>query len=94
MIGKLIKEERFLHQGIDHHLFAAQSEQNPHEVRFEVRCIPPGADTFETVYERIVDFSDLVTECPDTPLSRFIEAELAAVRLEIFAEEAPHAHDP
>lgn len=94
MVGHIIVEDRFLHQGIDHHLFVTRSESNGNEFRFEVRCIPPGKSEFESIYERIVDFTAMLAHCPNTTVDQLIDAELTSVRLEVFAEEAPHAHDP
>ena len=50
MRGHIIAEDRFLHQGIDHHLFVTQADGAEHEYRFEVRRVAPGADRAETVY--------------------------------------------
>ncbi len=94
MIGHIVVEDRFLHQGIDHHLFVTQSEENEYEFRFEVRCIPQGKAEYESVYERVVDLTDMLAQCPNTTVNQLIEAELSSVRLEVFADEAPHAHDP
>lgn len=94
MIGHIVAEDRFLHQGVDHHLFVTRSETNENEFRFEVRCIPPGRSEQETIYERVVDFTEMLAQCPNTTVDQLIDAELTAVRLEVFADEAPHAHDP
>ena len=94
MIGQIVEEERFLHQGIDHHLFVVRSEENESEYRFEVQCVPPGDDERHTIYERIVDFSEQLDQSAGATIDQLIGAELAAIRLEVFADEAPHANDP
>ncbi len=94
MRGHIVTEDRFLHQGIDHHLFVTRSEENENEFRFDVRCMQPGAEKHETIYERTVDFSDMLEQCPGTAIDHLIDAELTAIRLEVFAAEAPHANDP
>ena len=94
MIGHIIAEDRFLHQGIDHHLFVVRGEENENEFRFEVRCIQPGKTEQETIYERTIDFTDLLAECPANNVVELISAELASIRLKVFADEAPHANDP
>lgn len=94
MIGYIVAEERFLHQGIDHHLYVTRSDENGNEFRFEVRYIPPGTDEYETLYERMVDFTDQLEQCPNTNIDQLINAELAAIRLEVLADEEIHAHDP
>ncbi len=94
MRGHIIAEDRFLHQGIDHHLFVIGIENGENEFRFEVTCIPPGGDTPETVFERIVDFSTQLTQYPDTTIDQLISAELTAVRNSVFACEDLLSHDP
>jgi hypothetical protein len=56
--------------------------------------MPPGTARQETIYERTVDYSGLLKQCDGNTLDQLIEAELAAIRLQVFAEEAAHAHDP
>lgn len=94
MIGHIVAEDKFLHQGIDHHLFVTRSEVNENEFRFEVRCVQPGKAEHESIYERIFDFTETLTQCPGTMIDQLVDAEMTAVRLEVFAAEAPHAHDP
>lgn len=94
MRGQIVTEDRFLHQGIDHHLFVSRSEENENEFRFDVRCLPAGTDRHETIYERTVDYSDMLHQCSDNTIDQLIEAELAAIKLKVFADEARHANDP
>ncbi len=94
MIGHIIAEERFLHQGVDHHLFVSAIEGAENEFRFEVRRIPPGGTEPSTVFEKTVDFTALLDQCPNTTLDQLIAAELAAARCEVNSEEEIHAHDP
>lgn len=94
MIGHIIEEERFLHQGIDHHLFVTRSEENENEFRFEVRRIPPGGDHQETLFEKIVDLSAELAQCPNTTMDQLITAELESIKHDVLVEEDIHAHDP
>jgi hypothetical protein len=94
MRGHIIAEKQFLHQGIDHRVFVTAIENAEKEYRFEVRCIAPGADHAETVYEKVVDLSSAFTQCPNTTIDQLINAELSAVKREVNAEEDTHTHDP
>lgn len=90
MRGRIIAEERFLHQGIDHHLFVTGIEGARHQYRFEVRRILPGHEEPATEFEKTVDFSDR----PDGPIEELLQAELRAIKQAVTDEEALHAHDP
>ena len=57
MRGHIIAEDRFLHQGIDHHMFVTGIDNTENEYRFEVRRILPGGDQPETEFEKTLDFS-------------------------------------
>ncbi len=94
MIGHIVAEDKFLHQGIDHHLFVVRSEKNENEFRFEVRRIAPGDDQAESIYEKTVDFSATLKTCPNTTIDQLIDAELNSIRQDVNAEEEIHAHDP
>ena len=94
MRGHIVAEDRFLHQGIDHHLFVTQIENEENEYRFEVTRIPPGGATPETVFEKLVDFSSRLKQGRDLTLEQLIAAELSSVRDAVFADEDIHAHDP
>ena len=56
MRGHIIAEDRFLHQGVDHHVFVTGIESMENEYRFEVRRIPPGRAEPETEFEKTIDF--------------------------------------
>lgn len=94
MRGHIIVEDRFLHQGIDHHLFVTASDGAEHEYRFEVRCIPPGKDEPESVFEKTEDLSAQLARCPNTTIDQLINAEVSAIKHTINIEEEIHAHDP
>lgn len=94
MRGHIIAEERFLHQGIDHHLFVTSADGAEHEYRFEVRRIPPGGDHAESIFEKTEDLSTPLTQCPNTTIDQLINAELTAVKKAVIAEEDLHANDP
>ncbi len=94
MRGHIIAETQFLHQGIDHHLFVTAIENAEHEYRFEVRRIAPGADHPETVFEKVVDLSAELAQCPNTTIDQLINAELSSIKHEVNIEEDIHAHDP
>ena len=94
MRGRIIAEDKFLHQGTDHHVFVTAIENAGNEYRFEVRRIAPGADHPETVYEKVVDLSSAFAESPNTTIDQLINAELSAVKREVNAEEDIHANDP
>jgi len=93
MRGHIICEERFLHQGSDHHLFVTQADGAMHEYRFEVRRLVPGNDEPETVFEKTEDFSEAIQNKPSTA-NELIQAELEAIKQAVTAEEKIHAHDP
>ena len=94
MRGHIIAEEQFLHQGIDHHIFVTAIENADSEYRFEVRRIAPGAAHAETVYEKVVDLSSTLAQCPNTTIDQLIRAELDNIKHEVSTEEDIHAHDP
>jgi hypothetical protein len=94
MRGRIITEDRFMHQGIDHHVFVTGIEGVDHEYRFEVRRIPPGSDAPETEFEKTVDFSGRLTQSPDRTIEQLIQAELSAIKKAVNDEEDIHAHDP
>ena len=94
MRGHIIAEEQFLHQGTDHQVFVTAIENAENEYRFEVRRLAPGTDHAETVYEKVVDLSSTIAQCPNTTIDQLISTELSAVRHEVSAEEDIHAHDP
>ena len=90
MRGHIIKENRFLHQGIDHHLFVTGIENSEHEYRFEVRRTPPGGDHSETVFEKTINFSGRT----ESSIEERLSAELQTIQKEVTDEEDIHAHDP
>ena len=90
MRGHIVAEERFLRQGVDHHLFVTGIENFEHEYRFEVRRIPPGSDHPETIFEKTFDFSGQ----PKSSIDELIKAKLQAIQKEVTEEETIHAHDP
>lgn len=92
MRGHIIAEDKFMHQGIDHHLFVTQSDGAEHEYRFEVRRIAPGADQAETIYEKTEDLSKWVAK--DNDIGELLCDELTLIKKEVFAEEDLHANDP
>jgi len=94
MRGHIIAEEHFLHQGTDHHAFVTAIENAENEYRFEVRCITPGGDHPEPIYEKVVNLSTDLTRRPNTTIDQLIDAEIMAIRHEVCAEEDIHAHDP
>jgi len=94
MRGHIIAEERFLHQGIEHHLYVTASDGAEHEYRFEVRRLPAGGDHRETVFEKTEDLSEQLIQCPNTTVDQLIYAEMTAVRRAVLEEEDLHAHDP
>ncbi len=94
MIGHIVAEDRFLHQGIDHHLFVVRSEQNESEFRFEVRRTTPGGDHPESIYEKTVDLSGQLGKCPNTTMDQLVTAELDAIKRKVSSEEDIHVHDP
>ena len=94
MRGHIIHEERFLHQGIDHHLFVTQADGAEHEYRFEVRQLVPGSDQHKTVFEKTEDFAPTLRKGALTA-EQLIESKLAAIKQTVTAEEDDlHAHDP
>jgi hypothetical protein len=94
MRGHIITEDRFLHLGTDHRLFVTEIENVENEFRFEVTRIPPGGDAPETVFEKLVNFSVQLAQCPDTTIDQLVNAELTAVRNAVSDDEDLHAHDP
>lgn len=94
MRGHIIAEDRFMHQGIDHHLFVTQADSTEHEYRFEVRRTAPGDDRAETVFEKTEDLSALLAQCPNTTIDQLINAELRAIKKSVSTEEDLHANDP
>jgi hypothetical protein len=94
MRGHIITEERFLHQGIDHHLFVTDIEGTEHEYRFEVRRIAPGGDSSETIYETTEDLSSRLANQPETEAEAVLWGELERIKKEVLAEENLHANDP
>ena len=94
MRGHIIVEDRFMHLGIDHHLFVTASDGADHEYRFEVRRVAPGADHPETIFEKTEDLSPLMSKCPNTTINQLIDAEVQTIRNSVNAEEDMHANDP
>ncbi len=95
MRGHIIAEDRFLHQGIDHHVFVTASDGIDYEYRFEVRRTAPGTAHPETIFEKTEDLSRLLKQCPNTTVDQLITAELQAVKRTVTGEEDEiHAHDP
>ena len=94
MRGHIIAEERFLHQGVDHHLFVTGIDDAENEYRFEVRRIPPGSDQPETVFEKTIDFSAPSDQRPAEPIDKLIHIELEAIKKTVNEEEDIHTHDP
>ncbi len=94
MRGHIIAEKQFLHQGIDHHVFVTAIDNAEKEYRFEVRCIAPGGEHPETIYEKVINLSSALAQQPNSTIDQLIEAELTAIRHEVYAEEDIHAHDP
>jgi len=94
MRGHIIAEMQFLHQGIDHHAFVTAIENTEYEYRFEVRRIAPGGDRPETIYEKVIDLSHELSQCPNTTIDQLINAELSSIKQKVNAEEDIHAHDP
>jgi hypothetical protein len=94
MRGHIIAEDKFLHMGIDHHLFVMQVDGAEHEYRFEVRRTAPGAVDAETIYEKTEDLSDRLSGASETDIGEILSSELAVIKQEIFDEEDLHIHDP
>jgi hypothetical protein len=94
MRGHIIAEERFLHQGNDHHLFVTKVDESKYEYRFEVRCMVPGGEHAETVFEKTEDLADQLNQCPNTTIDQLVTAEMNAIRKAVFEEEDLHANDP
>lgn len=94
MRGHIIAEDRFLHQGMDHHLFISQADGAEHEYRFEVRRITPGNEHPETIYEKTEDLSDWISRDSQTNIGELLCDEITIIKKEIFAEEDIHTHDP
>jgi|GEM_PF-6713819 len=94
MRGHIIAEDRFLHQGIDHHLFVTGIESIENEYRFEVRCIRPGGAEPETVFENCINYTEALGQAAGRSVDELIQAELATIRSAVFADEDLHVHDP
>ncbi len=94
MRGHIVAEERFLHQGMEHHLFVSQGDGAEHEYRFEVRRIAPGSDHPETIYEKTEEFTTVLAKDPNTNIGELLCAELTLIKKKVFAEEDLHANDP
>jgi hypothetical protein len=94
MRGHIIAEDKFLHQGLEHHTFVTGIEHADHEYRFEVRRIPPGGDQPETIYEKTEDFSARLKTGSDAEIGELLCNELTVIKKEVFAEEDLHANDP
>lgn len=94
MRGHIIAEDKFMHQGIDHHLFVTQADGAQNEYRFEVRRIAPGADHAETIYEKTEDLTPWMEQDPNAEIGQLLCNELGVIKKEVFAEEDLHAHDP
>lgn len=94
MRGHIIAEDRFLYQGVDHHLYVTASDGADFEYRFEVRRVPAGGEHQETLFEKTEDLSAQLAQCPNTTIDQLIQAEMTAVRRAVFAEEELHANDP
>ena len=94
MRGHIITEDKFMHQGIDHHLFVTQADGAENEYRFEVLRIPPGGDHAETIYEKTEDSSAWLKKDPTTIIGELLCEEMTIIKKAIFAEEDLHANDP
>ena len=94
MRGHIIAEDRFLHQGIEHHLFVTQVDGAEYEYRFAVKRMAPGADHPETMYEKVEDLSSRFSKNAELEIGELLCNELGAIKKEIFEEEELHAHDP
>jgi len=94
MRGHIIAEDRFLHQGIDHHLFVTGIDDAEHEYRFEVRRILPGTDQPETVFEKTEDLSIPLAQNTGASVDQLIDAELRAIKKSVTDEEIIYANDP
>ena len=94
MRGHIIAEDRFLHQGMDHHLYITQADGAENEYRFEVRRIAPGTDRPETIYEKTEDLSAWFDKDPKVNIGELLCDEITIIKKGIFAEEEIHAHDP
>ena len=93
MRGHIITEDRFLHQGMDHHLFVSQADGAENEYRFEVRRIAPGKDQPETVYEKTEDLTAPLA-ASGSAVEELLKNEIELIKKDVFAEEEIHAHDP
>lgn len=94
MRGHIIAEDRFMHQGINHHLFVTQADGTENEYRFEVRRIAPGGDHAETIYEKTEDLSSWLKRDPAADIGKLLCDELTVIKEKVFAEEDLHANDP
>lgn len=87
-------EDRFLHQGIDHHLFVTQADGAEYEFRFEVRRAAPGSDHPETIFEKTEDLSLWKERDPNASIGELLCEELSIIKKEVFTEEDLHTNDP
>lgn len=94
MRGHIIAEERFLHQGKDHHLYVSRIEHAELEYRFEVRQVLPEEGRALPEFEKIIDFSAQLRACPNTTIDQLICAEITAIKHTILEEDRIHVHDP
>ncbi len=94
MRGHIVAEERFLHQGIDHHLFVTDIETVKNEYRFEVIRVPPGGAAAEAVFEKFVDFSKPLSLKPNAIIEQLIALEIAAIKAAVNTDEDLHVHHP
>lgn len=94
MRGHIIAEDRFLHQGMDHHLFITQADGAENEYRFEVLRMKPGNDRPKTIYEKTEDLSPWLVKDPTANIGELLCDEISIIKKEILAEEDIHAHDP
>jgi len=94
MNGILIAQQEFLHQGMRHQVSAYAMENMEAEICFEVTRTVPGADKPETVFEKCVNMTTDLAQCPNTTLDQLVDAELTAVRNAVCADEDLDVHDP
>ncbi|QBG48329.1 hypothetical protein EGM51_13355 [Verrucomicrobia bacterium S94] len=94
MRGHIIIEDRFMHQGIDHHLFVTKADGAEHEYRFEVRRTAPGADQPETIYEKIEDLAARIEQDPNAEIGHLLCSKLSIIKKDVFTEEDLRANDP
>lgn len=94
MRGHIIAEDRFMHQGTEHHLFVTQADGAEHEYRFEVRRTAPGSDRTETVYEKTVDLCPRLEKDPNADLGELLSKELTIIKTGVCAEADLRANEP